>query len=137
VKTDRWRFTLANFQSQIPFGPESFALPVHVDQVFFCDAHDEPGWKLVLRKEIRGKQIFQSVGAVDDEGMFHTGRDADHEGLTPCTEVPEFDPPPMRTGRNLRREDAFGPFQEENIVFDRDVGGSGTSSSDEDKNLDS
>jgi hypothetical protein len=43
----------------------------------------------------------------------------------------------MRTGRNLRREDAFGPFQEENIVFDRDVGGSGTSSSDEDKNLDS
>jgi hypothetical protein len=101
-----------------------------VDQVFFCDAHDEPGWKLVLQKEIRAKRIFQSVGVVEDEGMFHTGRDADHE-------VPEFDPPPMRTGRNLRREDAFGPFQEENIVFDRDVGGSGTSSSDEDENLDS
>jgi hypothetical protein len=133
VKKDRWGFMLANFQSQIPFGPKSFALLVHVDQVFFCDAHDEPGWKLVLRKEVRGKRIFQTVGAAQDEGMFHIGQDEDHEGLRPRTDVPEFDLPPVRIGRNLRRQDAFGPFGEENIVFDRDVGGSGSSSSDEDR----
>jgi hypothetical protein len=52
-----------------------------VDQVFFCDAHDEPGWKLVLCKEVRGKQIFQSVGATQEEGMFQTDEDDDHESL--------------------------------------------------------
>jgi hypothetical protein len=83
VKKDKWGFTMANFESQIPFGPESFALLVHVEQVFFCNAHDEPGWKVVLRKEIRGKRIFQSVGVAEDRGMFQPSEDADHEGLRP------------------------------------------------------
>ena len=131
IKTDEWGFTLANFQSMIPFGPESFALPVHVEQVFYAHASGEPGWKIVLRKEVRGKRIFQSVEVVEETGIFAPGQDDDHVALRPPGEVPEQDPCPRRTGRNLRRQEAFGHFQEEDVVFDRDVGASGSSSDDD------
>jgi hypothetical protein len=103
-----------------------------VDQVFFCDVHDEPGWKLMLRKKVQGKQIFQSLGTAQDERMFQTSEDDDHEDLRPRTKVPKVDPPPLQSGKTLRIQEAIEPFQEENIVFDRDVGRSGSSSSDED-----
>jgi hypothetical protein len=130
IKNDEWGFILANFQSMIPFSPESFVLPVLVEQVFYADAHGEPGWKIVLR-EVRGKRIFQTVGVPEASGIFALGQDVDHEGLCPPREVPKEDPRPSRTGRNLRRQEAFGPFQEEDVVFDRDVGGSGSSSEDD------
>ena len=43
IKNDEWGFTLTNFHSMIPFGLESFTLPVHVEQVFYADASGEPG----------------------------------------------------------------------------------------------
>ena len=55
VKKDKWGFTLANFNRPVPFGLESFVFPMHVEQVFFVDTIEDPGWKLVLRKEIRGR----------------------------------------------------------------------------------
>jgi hypothetical protein len=67
--------------------------------------------------------------------MFQTGHDADHEGLKSVAEVPEVDPPARQMRRTLRREDAMGHLQEENIVFDRDVGESGSSSSDEEGDM--
>jgi hypothetical protein len=42
TKKDKWGFTLANFNSMVPFGPEAFVLPTHVDQVFYCDARRDP-----------------------------------------------------------------------------------------------
>jgi hypothetical protein len=101
---------------------------VHVEQVFYADAYGEPGWKLVLRKEVRGKRIFQNVGVSDEGGIFAQGQDIDHEGLRPPREVPEVDPHPNRVGRTLRRHEAFGPLLEEDVLFDRDVGASGSSS---------
>ena len=56
VKKDEWGFTLANFRSMVPFGYESLAFPIHCEQVFFSD-DDEPGWKVVLRTEVRGRRI--------------------------------------------------------------------------------
>jgi len=35
VKKDKWGFTLANFNRIVPFGPESFAFPMHVDRSRF------------------------------------------------------------------------------------------------------
>lgn len=133
IKKDEWGFTLANFHSMIPFGPESFALPVHIEQVFYANASREPGWKIVLRKEVRGKRIFESVGVAEEAGIFAPGQDDDYEALRPPQEMPEHDPLPRRAGRNLRREEAFGPFQEEDVVFDRDVGASGSSSDDDEE----
>jgi len=31
VKKDKWDFTLVNFNSILPFGPESFAFPIYID----------------------------------------------------------------------------------------------------------
>jgi hypothetical protein len=42
VKMDKWGFILANFESIIPLGPESFVLPMHVDQVLYVDARESP-----------------------------------------------------------------------------------------------
>jgi hypothetical protein len=89
----------------------------------------------VLRKEVRGKRIFQNVGVAEDQGMFQTGADADHEGLRAAADVPEVDPPARQTGRNLCRQEAMGHFEEENRVFDRDIGESGSSSSDGDGDM--
>lgn len=33
IKKDKWGFTLANFQSRLQFGSESFAFPLHIEQV--------------------------------------------------------------------------------------------------------
>ena len=43
IKNDKWGFTVVNFQSMIPFGLESFALLVHVEQIFYANASREPG----------------------------------------------------------------------------------------------
>ena len=131
IKNNEWDFTLANFQPMIPFGPESFALPIHVEQIFYADVSRELGWKIVLRKEVRGKHIFQSMGVAEESSIFVPGQDDDHEALHPPWEVPEQDPHPCRMGRILRHQEAFGPFQEEDVVFDRDVGASRSSSDDE------
>jgi hypothetical protein len=39
----------------------------------------------------------------------------------------------MRIGCNLHKEDVQGPFQEVNIVLDKDVGESGSSSFDDEE----
>jgi hypothetical protein len=129
IRNDQWDFAMANFQSLIPFGPESFALPIHVEQVFYADTHGEPGWKLVLQKEVKEKRIFLNVGVLEENGMFVLGQDFDHDGLRPPRQVPKEDLLP--TSRNLCRDEAFGPLQEEHVVFNRDVGASGSSSDDE------
>ena len=48
---------MANFNSVVPFGYESFAFLINCDQVLFFDDEDEPGWKIVLRTEVRGRRI--------------------------------------------------------------------------------
>ena len=65
----------------MPFGAESMAFPLHVEQVFFVDDRDELGWKVVLGKEVRGRQIDGSVDDVSSGGMFGIGADEEYEGL--------------------------------------------------------
>jgi hypothetical protein len=48
IKKDRWGFTVANFESLIQPGYESFAFPLHVDQVYLSRCPDMPGWKVVI-----------------------------------------------------------------------------------------
>jgi hypothetical protein len=67
--------------------------------------------------------------------LFYNSQDANHEGLRPAGDVPEVDLPPMHTDRSLNRQDAFGLYKEEHNVFNKDVGGSGSSSFDEERVL--
>jgi len=101
VKKDEWGFTLANFTSLLPFGYESLAFPINCDQVFFSDAKDEPRWKVVLRTEVRGRRVDTEMEAREETEMFQMGDNADFEGLRTSTAIPEMNPKPLSTGRNI------------------------------------
>ena len=128
VKKDRWGFTLANFRRQIPFGTESFAFPMHVQQVFFIDAREDPGWKIVLRKEVRGQRMCQDDGPVEDNGMFAVGDDAEHEGLRAPEVIPEENDTPLRTGRTINSEQVAAHWVGAAPLPDLDLRKSGASS---------
>lgn len=130
VKKDEWGFTMANFNSLVPFGYESFAFPRNCDQVFFSDDEDEPGWKVVLRIEVRGRRVDNEMEEEEEAEIFRMGNDNDFEGLNATTAVPETNVDPLTTGRNIRMNDILGEGMEEtSLLFDRDVG---ESSSNED-----
>lgn len=131
MKRDKWGFNLANFAQPLPFGPESFAFPMHVEQVFFADAREEPRWKVILRKEVRGRRVSGNMGAFEDGGMFSMGEDVEHEGLRAPEVILEENSAALETGRRIRREDAFAQWLEEVHVEDQNLGESGTSSEEE------
>jgi hypothetical protein len=49
---------MVNFRHKLPRMAEPFIFPSQATQVFFSDAADRPGWKVVLRKEARSKREF-------------------------------------------------------------------------------
>ena len=123
VKKDRLGFTMANFNRMIPYGKESFAFPIHVQQVFFSNDILYPGWKVVCRKEARGRRTDKNACGEDVEGLFGLGRTADHEGLQAPVILPEELLAPLPTGRQVQRQDLLHPImEEENTLFDRDLG---------------
>ena len=81
VKKDEWGFTLANFNCLLPFGTESFAFPIHCDQVFFLDDEDKHGWKVVMRTEVRGRRIDSELEEEEETKMFRMESDTDFDGL--------------------------------------------------------
>ena len=101
VKKDEWGFTMANFNIMVPFGYESFAFPIHCDQVFFSDVEDEAGWKVVLRTEVRGRRVDNDIEQDDVIPMFAMGLDVDFEGLRALEIIPETRLDPLPTGRNI------------------------------------
>lgn len=85
----------------------SFIFPMHVEQVYFMDAIEDPSWKVVLRKEIRGQRMHGSLGAFEDSGIFVVGDDENHEGLCVLEIIPKAQEAPLPTKRNIRREDTL------------------------------
>jgi hypothetical protein len=47
-------FTVANFNNMMELGKESFAFPIHCQQVFFSDDPTREGWKVVCCTDVRG-----------------------------------------------------------------------------------
>ena len=123
VKKDEWGFTVANFSSLLPFGADSFAFPINCDQVFFSDAEEELGWKVVLRTEVRGRRIDSKAEEQEETELFRMGDRTEFEGLHATATVPESNPDPISTGRNVRMNKVLGEgIEEVDDVFDRDVG---------------
>jgi hypothetical protein len=123
VKKDEWGFTVANFNAMVEYGYESFAFPVHYDQVFFSDEEDQPGWKVVLRTEVRGRRVDSEMEEHDEIPMFAMGADSDFQGLRVPEEVPEINPDPLPSGRNVRLNEVLNEEgEEEAVLFDRDLG---------------
>ena len=103
IKRDRWGFTLANYDRR--YGRvciDSFAFPSHCEQVFFSDARESPGWRVVLRKEVRGRRILPTNNDDGEETvLFQMGQDEDFEGLRPEREVGEQEEEPAATGEDV------------------------------------
>jgi len=123
VKKDEWGFTMANFGALVPFGYESFAFPIHCQQVFFSDDEDEPDWKVVLRTEVRGHRIDVRAGEEEEPQIFAMELDAEFQGFE---EADEFQGSPRHTvaeGRDIEVNDLFNEVDAENVMmFDRDIG---------------
>jgi hypothetical protein len=81
VKRDEYGFTLAKVpRNENPVGPESFAFPINVQQVFFSDKDGDPDWKVVCRVDVRSRRSPLQF-AVDDNEVLGIGRDDDFQGL--------------------------------------------------------
>lgn len=51
MNRDEYGFTLVKFEHRVPYSSNSFACPLHAQQVFFVDDMAHLGWKVILRKE--------------------------------------------------------------------------------------
>ena len=123
VKKDEWGFTMANFGCLVPFGYESFAFPIHCQQVFFSDDEDDPAWKVVLRTEVRGRRHEGDGDEVEEPEMFSVARDADLEGLQVAGELGETHVNTQSTGRTIEVDEVMNDAAvDDSSAFDRDVG---------------
>ena len=57
IQQDRYGFSLANFNHMDgTVHADSFAFPLHYQQVFFSDDTQRPGWKVICRTDVRGRR---------------------------------------------------------------------------------
>lgn len=83
VQRDRYGFAVANFNHMdSKVHANSFAFPLHVQQVFFSDDPHRRGWKVICRTDVRGRrgqlEDYQSIPS-----MVEVGNDEDFMGLQP------------------------------------------------------
>jgi hypothetical protein len=81
MKRDDYGFTIVNFDRLIPFSAQSFAFPLHIEQVFFAPDVAKCGWEVVLRKEPRGVRVFSKQQRTDEVQCIALGRTSDFPGL--------------------------------------------------------
>lgn len=86
IERDQYGFTMANFNRMDgTVHSNSFAFPLHCQQVFLSNDPTRPGWKIVCRTEVRGRrgqlQINQCMPNIID-----VGHDGDFLGLQPRVE---------------------------------------------------
>ena len=99
IKCDEYGFALFKFDRLIPYSADSFAFPLHVQQVFFVDDGGNDGWKIVLRREPRGSRVLSRVDGGPDLQALQVGRDADHHGLSDiCNDIDNTFGTPMLAG---------------------------------------
>jgi len=89
----------------------------------FSDDEEEPGWKVVLRTEVRGRRIDNELEEEDEPEMFAMGRDADFAGLRMAVELSKVPHDPLPGGRDIPLNQVVEDRVEEHgFMFDRDIG---------------
>jgi hypothetical protein len=81
MKRDDYGFTTVNFERLIPYSAQSFAFPLHIEQVFFAPDVAKRGWEVVLRSEPRGVRLFSNHQLTDEVQCISLGRACDFPGL--------------------------------------------------------
>ena len=83
IERDKYGFSVANFNHMDSgVGPNSFAFPMHCQQVFFSDDPTRRGWKIVCRTDVRGRRTALQHQNPVANGIA-VGNDEDFEGLQP------------------------------------------------------
>ena len=83
IERDRYGFSVANFEhmdSRVHL--DSFAFPLHCQQVFFSDDPTRQGWKIVCCTDVRGRRRAVQR-AQPGPNMIPVGNDDDFVGLQP------------------------------------------------------
>lgn len=83
VERDKYGFSVANFNHMDGrVHADSFAFPLHCQQVFFVDDPTRRGWKVICRRDVRGRRTaIQHQHPVAN--LVAVGNDDDFEGLQP------------------------------------------------------
>jgi len=81
MKRDDYGFTTVNFGRLIPYSAQSFAFPLHIEQVFFAPDVAKCGWEVVMRKEPRGVRSFSKHHRTEEVQCISLGRTCDFPGL--------------------------------------------------------
>ena len=81
MKRNDYGFTTVNFERLIPYSAQSFAFPLHIEQVFFAPDVAKRGWEVVLRNEPRGVRLFSNHQLTDEVQCISLGRACDFPGL--------------------------------------------------------
>lgn len=69
---------MANYEAFVTFRPHLFALPMHIEQIFYCnDNYHGLWWKVVLWKKVRGKRVYESICIGEARGLFNAQEDVD------------------------------------------------------------
>jgi hypothetical protein len=87
IERDDYGFTRANFSTMIRMSADSFAFPIHCQQVFFSKDHQKPGWKVVCRVDVRGRRSELQFPRNDIE-LLAVGVDNDFLGLRSTQATP-------------------------------------------------
>jgi hypothetical protein len=82
---DLYGFTSANISNRmvVGLGPECFAFPIHVQQVFYSKDARGPDWRTATKIEVRGRRGERHYALEEEGGLFAVGHDVQFEGLVP------------------------------------------------------
>jgi hypothetical protein len=83
IKRDDYGFTTANNSESSLMGhcPESYAFPIHVQQVYFSEDRMNLGWKVVSKVEVRGRRGDRHYALQYACGLLSVGRDFEFAGF--------------------------------------------------------
>ena len=107
MKCDEYEFTLLRFDRSNPYSVDSFAFPLHVQQVFFVDDEENNEWKIVLQRQPRGTRVESNNDGRHELQSVQLGRDKEHACLwLECATMDrEPDTPDLRGCRRLTTQD--------------------------------
>ena len=81
MKHDDYGFTTINFERLIPYSAQSFAFPLHIEQVFLAPDVAKRGWEVVLCREPRSVWSFSKHQVTEEVQCISLGRTCDFPGL--------------------------------------------------------
>jgi hypothetical protein len=111
VKCDEYGFTMINFEHLVPLFAQSFAFPMHVEQIFFVDGgRVSQNWNVVLRKEPEGARSKFIKKTNPKLALFDLGNNFNHPGLKVTTN-PIDDVVPMLPNVEMLIGDLITPTQ--------------------------